>query len=154
MIKEEFKQFCHMVFTQYGFRKKKNMYFQKGTDGLLCGLMLQGGYDYYYINCYYFIGTFDERKSYPAYYEHDLYGRPICVLSKDTFNGDHFMDAMIEYEEYTEKELMPYFEKAFCEIIMPPLLKGKGEILHQEKKWVTPLDGGKSREEILDSLRK
>ena len=39
------------------------------------------------------------------------------------------MDAMIEYERYTEEELQPYFDKVFKEHIMPVVLLGKKFIL-------------------------
>ena len=39
------------------------------------------------------------------------------------------MTAQIEYEEYTEKELRPFFERAFEEEILPPVNRGKSFIL-------------------------
>ena len=36
---------------------------------------------------------------------------------------------MIEYEEYTEDELRPYFDKEFEERILPPVYQGKKYIL-------------------------
>jgi len=42
-----------------------------------------------------------------------------------TYQGSHFMTDQIEYTEYTEEELRPYFEKAFTEEILPPLILGK-----------------------------
>ena len=44
-------------------------------------------------------------------------------------NGKQFMTAQIEYEEYTEEELRPFFERAFEEEILPPVDHGKSFIL-------------------------
>lgn len=48
---------------------------------------------------------------------------------KQTSHGKQFMTAQIEYEEYTEKELRPFFERAFEEEILPPVNRGKSFIL-------------------------
>lgn len=152
MTKEEFKQFFHEEFVRHGFQKRRSVYYRKSSHDLLCGLYLQGGYDDYYINCDYFIGKFDNRKAYPGQYDFDLYGRPICVLSKDTFQGKTFMDAMIDYSRYDPEELKPWFDKAFTERILPPLEKGKQELLAHFDEWTTPLVGEKTRESVLKKL--
>ena len=48
------------------------------------------------------------------------------LISKtQTVHRKHFVTAQIEYEEYTEEELRPYFDKEFEERILPPVYKGK-----------------------------
>mgnify|MGYP003321915049 CR=1 FL=1 len=116
MTKQEFLDFCHEEFTKRGFTKKrKNMYYLQGKD-FLCGLYLQKSMaEAYYINCAYFFDKLSGTK-YPTIYENDWYRR-LVVLSKDTINGEHFMDAMWCYEEYTKEEMLPYLEKEFDEIM-------------------------------------
>ncbi|MBQ8322322.1 MAG: hypothetical protein IJX92_08185, partial [Clostridia bacterium] len=46
-----------------------------------------------------------------------------------TFQGKQFVTAQVEYEEYTEEELRPYFDRAFEEEILPPVKQGKSFIL-------------------------
>ena len=48
---------------------------------------------------------------------------------KQTFQGKQFMSAQVEYEEYTEEELRPFFDKEFEERILPPIHQGKKYIL-------------------------
>lgn len=152
MTKEEFKQFCHEEFTKHGFQKRRGMYYRKSNLGLLCGLYLQGGYDYYYINCFYYIGKFDDRKAYPGQYDFDLYSRPICVLSKDTWQGKPFMSALIDYPLYDLDELKPGFDKGFEERILPPLEKGKQELLAHFDEWETRGFGEDARASVLEKL--
>ena len=47
-----------------------------------------------------------------------------------TVHGKCFLTAMIEYEEYTEEELRPYFDREFEERILPPVYQGKKYILN------------------------
>ena len=100
------------------------MFYLTGYD-LLCGIDLQKSYygDAYYVNYYYFIGEFKNITDYPTHYESDIQGR-IAVMSRK-----QFMTAQVEYEEYTEEELRPYFERAFKEEILPPVNRGKSFIL-------------------------
>ena len=52
------------------------------------------------------------------------------MMSKEqTIQGKQFMTQMVEYEEYTEEELRPYFDTAFKEVILPPVYQGKKFIL-------------------------
>lgn len=88
----------------------------------------------YYVNYFFAIGDFNDVKSYPSISDADVYFR-IEVLSKDTFNGEHFMDACIEYELYTKEELEPYFTEWFEKYIMPPILEGKNVILKENKEY-------------------
>ena len=153
MDKNEFKKFCHDEFTKREFKKRKNAYYRASEHGLLCVLRLQKSYgEAYYINCSFFIGNFSDPKDYPAREDYDLYDRPICVISRDTYKGEHFMHAMIEYEKYTAEELLPYFTKAFDERIMPPLINGKQELLKQIDLRGFPLKHVKSKEEVLQKL--
>lgn len=130
MEREEFRIFCHDEFVRRGFKKRKQMYYFQGK-GILCGLSLQKSIaEAYYINCDCFIGDFSNMKSYPSMYDSDYYFR-ICVLSKDTIYGEHFMEACIEYKLYTQEELRKYFDKAFEEHIMPIVVIGKEALLKE-----------------------
>ena len=97
----------------------------------MCGIDLQkSNYgDVYYANYYYFIGEFKNITDYPTHYESDIQGRIAVMSRKQTFQGKQFMTAQVEYEEYTEEELRPYFERAFEEEILPPVDHGKSFIL-------------------------
>lgn len=153
MDKCEYKKFCHDEFAKRGFKKQKGMYFLLSKDGLLCALRLQGSYGAaYYINCYYFIGNHGSPIDYPSHNNFDLYDRPIRVPSRDTYKGEHFMTPLIEYEKYSAEELLPYFNQAFEEIIMPPLLNGKQELLMNIERWGFPLPFVKSKEEVMQKL--
>lgn len=133
MTKQEFKDFCHEEFTKRGFQKRKSMYYLKGKD-LLCGLYLQKSMsDAYYVEYDFFLGDYSDTKSYPTIYESDIDMR-IAVLSKDTFEGEYFMDACIEYELYTKEEIKKYFDKEFAEHIMPIVEKGR-ERLEQDLEY-------------------
>lgn len=138
MTKQEFRDFCHEEFIKRGFKKRKSMYYLKGKD-LLCGLYLQKSMaEAYYIEFDFFIGEFNDVKDYPTTYDSDIYGRMV-VLSKDTINGEHFMDACIEYGLYAKEELEPYFTQAFEKYIMPPILEGKNIILENKEYYFKAL---------------
>ncbi|MBR4020523.1 MAG: hypothetical protein IKI99_04350, partial [Firmicutes bacterium] len=78
---------------------------------------------------YFFVGNYRDCKNYPTHYDADIYGR-IKVMSKNaTYQGKCFMTSMIEYTEYTEKELRNYFEKEFNKVVLPPIFIGKKYIL-------------------------
>lgn len=129
MNKKEFKTFCRKEFESRGFKKYNKMFYLSGKD-VLCGLLIdKSDYsDSYYINYYFFIGEFNNPNEYPTRYDHDIYGR-ISVLSKtQTYKGKPCLTA-IEYEEYNEEELRPYFEKKFEEVILPAIYHGKKYIL-------------------------
>ncbi len=130
MDKKQFKDFCKKEFESQGFKKHKNMFYLTGRD-LLCGIYLQKSNfgDVYYVNFYYFIGTFDDVNNFPTRYEYDVYERILVMSKKQTFQGKKFMTAQVEYEEYTEDELRPYFDKEFENRILPPVRKGKKHIL-------------------------
>ena len=153
MDKIAFKKFCHDEFTKRGFKKHKSTYYLIRSPGLLCELSLQGSYGAaYYINCDLFLGHYSSPKEYPSHYDSDLHLRAICVLSKDTYKGEHFMTPLIEYEKYTADELLPYFAKAFDEIIMPPLVNGKRELLKNIELWHFPPPFVKTKEDVLQKL--
>lgn len=130
MDKKQFKEFCKNEFKARGFKKQKNTFYLTGHD-LLCGIDLQkSNYgDIYYVNYYYFIGNFDNNSNYPTYYESDIQGRIVVMSKKQTFQGKQFLTAQVEYEEYAEDELRPFFEKEFEEKILPPIYQGKKYIL-------------------------
>lgn len=85
--------------------------------------------DVYYVNYFYFIGEFKNITDYPTPYESDIEGRITVMSRKSTFQGKQFMTALIEYGEYTEEELRPFFERALEEEILPPVNRGKSFIL-------------------------
>ena len=130
MDKNQFKEFCKKEFKLRGFNKVKNAFYLLGHD-LLCGIDLQKS-NYgkvYYVNYYYFIGDFHAITNYPTHYESDIQDRVVAMSKTSTIQGKHFITAQIEYEEYTEEELRPYFDKAFEEKILPPIHQGKKYIL-------------------------
>lgn len=130
MDKKQFKEFCKNEFKARGFKKQRNVFYLTGRD-LLCGIDLQkSNYgEVYYVNYYYFIGDFENIANYPPPYESDIQGRITVMSKKQTFQGKQFMTAQVEYEEYTQEELRPYFDRAFEEEIFPPVHHGKSFIL-------------------------
>ena len=130
MDKNEFKAFCKNEFKARGFCKIKKAFYLKGKD-LLCGIELQKSNfsNSYYVGFYFYIGEFNNTSTYPVCYDLDVQSR-IRVMSKtQTIDGKHFPTAAIEYEEYTEEELRPYFDKEFEKRILPPIHQGKKYIL-------------------------
>lgn len=130
MDKKQFKDFCKKKFEAKGFIQQKNMFYLSGCD-VLCGICLQkSNYgNIYYVNYCYFIGKFNDIKSYPTYNESDVDGRLLTMSKTQSIQGKHFITAQIEYEEYSEDELEPYFEKELNEKILPPIIHGKKYIL-------------------------
>ena len=130
MNKKQFKDFCKKEFELRGFKKIKNTFYLLGKD-LLCGIELQSSNysNSYYINFYFFLGKFDDTNNYPVCYDLDVQGRIVAMSKTQTVSGKHFLTSAIEYEEYTEEELRPYFEKEFEERILPPVHQGKKYIL-------------------------
>ena len=131
MDKNEFKAFCKNEFYKRGYRKIKNMYFLTGNEGVMSSIELQkSNYgEEYYVNFYFYIGNVSS-SLYPTLYEADVYGRIIVMSKKQKYKGDYFETGAIEYEEYTEETLRPYFDKAFDERILPPVYQGKKYILN------------------------
>lgn len=138
MDKNEFKAFCKNEFYKRGYKKIKNTYYLSGAEGVMSGIQLQkSNYgEEYYVNFYFFIGNFEgiSSASYPTNYEYDVYGRIIVMSKKQKYKGDYFETGAIEYEEYTEETLRPYFDKAFDERILPPVYQGKKYILDNLNK--------------------
>ena len=150
MDKTQFKAFCKKEFEARGFKRQKNIFYLSGRD-VLCGIVLQkSNYgEIYYINYYFFIGEFRSINNYPTHYESDVYGRILAMSKTSTIRGEHFVTAQIEYKEYTEEELRPYFDKAFEEKILPPIQQGKKYILENlGKLYSTPLN----KEEVMQKL--
>ena len=135
MERKQFIDFCKKEFEKHGFKKIKKYFYLAGKD-VLCGMDLQkSNYGcFYYINYFYCIGDYNNSIVLPTYYDGDIASR-ICVMSKtQTYQGKHFMTSMVEYEEYTEDELRPYFDKEFKENILPPISQGKKYILENLNK--------------------
>ncbi len=97
----------------------------------MCGIFLQkSNYgDIYYVNFCYFLESPQNNKSYPTQYESDIFERIVAMSKKSTLQGKCFITAQIEYKEYGEEELRPYFDKEFEERILPPIYQGKKYIL-------------------------
>ncbi len=134
MDKKQFKDFCKKEFYKRGYTKHKNTYYLLGKSGILSSIELQKS-NYgaeYYINYNFFIGDFDNVpiNSYPKSSESDIYERIEVMSVKQQINGEAFMTGQIEYEEYTEETLRPYFDDAFDTKILPPLSCGKEYILN------------------------
>ena len=156
MDKNEFKEFCKKEFYKRGYKKIRKMYYLVGTEGVMSGIDLQKS-DFgeeYYVNFYFFIGDFQgvSTSLYPTLYESDVYSR-ILVMSKtqrDRHTKECFITSGIEYLEYTEETLRPYFDKAFEELILPPVYQGKQYILENLNKlyWLDI-----RREEVLKKLQ-
>lgn len=130
MNKKEFKVFCKQEFEARGFKKHKSSFYRIGED-LLCGIELsKSNYgNVYYIDFFYCIGNYTDTTELPTYYDSDIEERITVMSKKHTIRGKRFITAQIEYEEYTEEELRPFFEKEFKERILPPVYQGKKFIL-------------------------
>jgi hypothetical protein len=59
-------------------------------------------------------------------------GTRFAVLSKDTVNGKHFMDGMVEYELYTIEEIEPYFVETIEKYVLPLITEGKKYVLENQ----------------------
>lgn len=121
MEKIAFKRFCDSELKKHGFIKVNKGYYLNGDKGVLCGIFLQkSNYsNCYYINYYFFLGEFNDTKNYPVNYDLDVQDRLMAMSKTQTDHGEHFLTSMIEYEEYTEDELRPFFDKEFEEKILP-----------------------------------
>ena len=130
MDTKQFKDFCKKEFELRGFKKIKKTFYLSGKD-LLCGIELQkSNYSSsYYINYYFFLCKFDDTNEYPVCYDFDVQGRIVAMSKTQTVSGKYFLTSAIEYEEYAEDELRPYFDKEFEERILPPIQQGKKYIL-------------------------
>lgn len=151
MTKQEFKDFCHEEFLKRGFVKKRAMYYLQGKE-ILCGFYLQKSMaEAFYVEYDFFLDYFDA-KTYPTTYEADISWR-ISVLSKDTVNGEHFMDACIEYERYKKEEIKHYLDKEFDEHIIPIIQNGR-ERLMQDLEYYYEQMFDEEKEIILKKLSK
>ncbi len=151
MDKKEFKAFCQKEFKARGFKKKKNAFYLAGHD-LLCEIDLQKSNfgDEYYINYGYYIGSYTDETNYPSIYDTDIEERIIVMSKKQTIKGKCFLTGAIEYEEYTEDELRPYFDKEFEERILPPIYQGKKYILDNLGKFYSLT---LNKEEVMKKLQ-
>lgn len=130
MDKKQFRDFCKIEFQKRGFKKVKNTYYLAGQE-VLCGIDLQkSNYgNEYYINFFYFLGDYQNQAVFPTYYDSDIDARIIVMSKKQRHQGNPFLTAQIEYEEYSEDELRAFFDKEFEERILPPIQQGKAFIL-------------------------
>ena len=137
MDSKQFKEFCRKSFEAQGFKKKKNYFYLLGRD-ILCGMVLTKSNfgPCYYVDVFYCIGDYREVSELPRYGDSDI-GLRIIVMSKQQMKGKTFLTVQIEYEEYTEEDLRPYFDKDFEERILPPIYQGKKFILDKLGKGYT-----------------
>ena len=152
MTKEEFKEFCISEFKKRGFVKKRSVYYLSGEE-ILCSLSLQKSMaEAFYINVDYYIGKFTNIKEYPSIYEAD-FSKRITVLSRDTIDGKHFMDAQIEYDYYKKEEIEPYLNDCFNQYILPAIKNGKTYILEHKEYFLSAVFE-KDLPQVLEKLMK
>ena len=134
MDTKSFKDLCDRLLKKNGFKKRRNMYYKDGIDGIRCGVYLQrSAYGkLYYFNYYYLVDSSDE-KVIPSYLGADIYGR-ITVVSKIKEENNCYQTDLIEYELYEEKELEKDLEKGIQDEILLPLKMGRKVILDMMKK--------------------
>ena len=134
MDTKSFKDLCDRLLKKNGFKKRRNMYYKDGIDGIRCGVYLQrSAYGkLYYFNYYYLVDNSDE-KAIPSYLGADIYGR-ITVVSKIKEENNCYQTDLIEYELYEEKELEKDLEKGIQDEILLPLKMGRKVILDMMKK--------------------
>lgn len=154
MDKKEFQNYCHDYFIRKGFMKHKSAYYKWNENGIVCCLWLQssGGGTAYYINCDIYIDFYDCPRVFPDKQDYDLSGRKFTVLSKDTYNGKHFMDAQIDYKYYSIEELESYFDRAYNEVIAPSI-ENKRSLAANLSKWKLPFYLRKDPNEVLKKLQ-
>ena len=76
----------------------KKGYYLNGKNGVLCAVFLQHS-DYgneYYINYYFFLGEYEDVKTYPMNYELDVQGRILVMSKNKKKQGENFVTPMIE----------------------------------------------------------
>ena len=134
MDTKSFKDLCDRLLKKNGFKKRRNMYYKDGIDGIRCGVYLQrSAYGkLYYFNYYYLVDSSDE-KVIPSYLGADIYGR-ITVVSKIKEENNCYQTDLIEYELYEEKELEKDLEKGIQDEILLPLKMGRKVRLDMMKK--------------------
>ena len=124
MTKQEFKKFVQNQCIANGFKTIKSCYYLAGKDSL-CKIWLQkSNYgNIYYVNYDYYDG-FNDYNTIPSNEARINGGGRIVVMSRtQKYKGEFFLTGLIEYEEYTESELYPYFEREFKTNILPRLLQ-------------------------------
>lgn len=164
MLGTEFKAICHDEFVKRGFKrssKNRNVYYLKGIDKVLSSIYIQTtqyGGGAAYINLDYYIGDFDDPKSYPTHYESDL-GKRMVVWSKDTFKGEHYWNSFIGYREdiknsYSEAEIRELINKNFDEWAILPVHEGRKKLLELFESGKLKIGAfGKTAEEVFAKLK-
>lgn len=128
MNKKEFFELCHVAFINRGFNKNRKMYY-KYQNNILCCLYFQKSYgEAYYISYHFYFDYSFNMFKLPDRFSSDLSKR-FNILSRQTINGKRFMGSLIEYIDYTQEELIYYFDSIFDQHIMPVLIEGKKYIL-------------------------
>ncbi len=152
MNKNEFKTFCKKEFEEQKFKKFKNNYYFIGEKNVSCKLSLQKSRfgSIYYVNYDFFLGEYTSFESIQNADFSDIDGRFTVMSKKSTIQGKNFITGEIEYEEYDEKTLKPFFDKCFNDIIFPPINHGKKYILDNlNKLYFLSLNA----EKVLDKLQ-
>ena len=153
MTKDEFRAFCHEVFTSRGFRKnKKNKYYLNGQNRILCCIELQKSMsEGYYLNYHYYIGLFEKIKDYPSTYspDYDLYSRVIVPQKDPGMAKSCPTTALIEYQYYSEEYLYPILNEWLDKLILP-VQQGKDFLVDHIDEYV---DDEFDRERFLERAK-
>jgi hypothetical protein len=129
MDKKEFVAFCKREFYKRDFKKVKNGYYLDGDKDILGAIFFQKS-DYsesYYINCSFSIKGYNKFLPYPSYHETDIDKRIVVPQKR---KKEVSLWSTIYFDDFTENELRPWFDKAFDEWILPPIKEGKKFILN------------------------
>ena len=158
MDKKEFMNFCKEDLKKRGFKKIKKGYYFDGGNGISIIIYPQGGSfgKYYYINCGFSMCSLNDFLPRPIFDDMDFTNR-IAIMSRgdDTIDGKHYMTAQIDYEEYDQSELQPFFDDFFEKWVNPVITKGKKYILENKDEYHL---GGKhvteKKVDVLENLKK
>lgn len=142
------------LFFRTWVQKKRNDYYLIGESGILSSIDLQKSQfsSEYYINFNFYLDNYIDVPSskFPSCYDSDIDGR-IGIMTVSTEDSEEcFETYSFEYEKYTPEMLKPHFDKAFDEIIFPPLKLGKKYILESLN---ILYDLSLNREEVLRKLK-
>lgn len=142
------------LFFRTWVQKKRNDYYLIGESGILSSIDLQKSQfsSGYYINFNFYLDNYIDVPSskFPSCYDSDIDGRIGIMTVSTEDNEECFETYSFEYEKYTPEMLKPHFDKAFDEIIFPPLKLGKKYILESLN---ILYDLSLNREEVLRKLK-
>lgn len=142
------------LFFRTWVQKKRNDYYLIGESGILSSIDLQKSQfsSGNYINFNFYLDNYIDVPSskFPSCYDSDIDGRIGIMTVSTEDNEECFETYSFEYEKYTPEMLKPHFDKAFDEIIFPPLKLGKKYILENLN---ILYDLSLNREEVLRKLK-